>query len=273
LAHPTQSINWLGFGSKLVPYTGRVSVSSNILHKDGKASSVTTGNPPVAPPSSESPWIALVSTPAFCLLQRQEGSNTFQLHLSDSSFVKAISASASAPVNMSSILEEYHDFPDMFSKAKADKPAPHRPYGLKIDLEDEAAPPLGPIYSLYQSEVQSLWEFINEHLNMGFICPLLSPQSAPVLFVKKKDGSLCLCIDFRSLNPITKNENYLLPWISDISNMLDTPHKAKIYTKIDLWHAYHLVQIREGDKWKTTFPHTTVLLNRLLCLLVWEMLL
>jgi hypothetical protein len=76
---------------------------------------------------------------------------------------------------------------------------------------------------------------------MGFICPSLSLHGTPVLFVKKKDGSLYLCVDFRGLNHITK------------TNMLDTPCKAKIYTKINLWHAYHLVRIREGDEWKTTF--------------------
>jgi hypothetical protein len=180
-----------------------------------KASSATIGDPPppsdppVAPPPSDSPQIALVSAPAFHLLQQQEGSNTFQLHLSDSSFMKARSASTSAPVDMSSVLEEYHEFPDVFSKAKADKHAPHRPYDLKIDLEDGAAPPLGPFYSLSQSEVQSLREFFDEHLNMGFICPSLSPHGAPVLFVKTKDGSLHLCVDFRGLNRLTKKDKYL----------------------------------------------------------------
>jgi len=77
-----------------------------------------------------------------------------------------------------------------------------------------------------------------------------SPYGAPVLFVKKKDGSLRLCVDFRSLNKITKKDRYPLPLISDL---LDSPHKARIYTKIDLQHAYHLVRIAEEDKWKTAF--------------------
>jgi len=77
-----------------------------------------------------------------------------------------------------------------------------------------------------------------------------SPHRAPVLFVKKKDGSLQLCVDFRRLNKITKKDRYPLPLISDL---LDSPHKARIYTKIDLWHAYHLVRIAKGDEWKTAF--------------------
>jgi len=77
-----------------------------------------------------------------------------------------------------------------------------------------------------------------------------SPHGALVLFVKKKDGSLWLCVDFCGLNKITKKDRYPLPLISDL---LDSPRKARIYTKIDLQHAYHLVCIAEGDEWKTAF--------------------
>src|SRR6266704_7141889 len=75
---------------------------------------------------------------------------------------------------------------------------------------------------------------------------------APVLFICKKDGSLCLCIDFRGLNKITKKDRYPLPCILDL---LDAPSCAKVYTKLDLQHAYHLVRIAAGDEWKTSF-HT-----------------
>ena len=74
----------------------------------------------------------------------------------------------------------------------------------------------------------------------------------PVLFVRKKDSSLRLCIDFRGLNKITKKDHYPLPHISDL---LDAPSQARIYSKLDLRHAYHLVCIAEGDEWKTSF-HT-----------------
>ena len=72
----------------------------------------------------------------------------------------------------------------------------------------------------------------------------------PVLFVHKKDGSLCLCVDFQGLNKITKKDRYPLPRISDL---LDAPSHAKFYTKLDLRHAYHLVCIAAGDEWKTSF--------------------
>src|SRR6202040_3858006 len=64
------------------------------------------------------------------------------------------------------------------------------------------------------------------------------------------DGGLRLCVDFRGLNKITKKDRYPLPLITDL---LDSPGKARIYTKIDLQHAYHLVRIAKGDEWKTAF--------------------
>ena len=145
---------------------------------------------------------------------------------------------------------KYHEFADVFSKTHADRLAPHRPYDLKIDLEDGASPPIGVMYSVSQSELQTLREFVEEHLAIGYIRPSSSPHGAPVLFVRKKDGSLRLCVDFRGLNCITKKDRYPLPLISDL---LDAPRKARVYTKIDLCHAYHLIHIAEGNEWKTAF--------------------
>ena len=87
---------------------------------------------------------------------------------------------------------------------------------------------------------------------MDIICPSHSPDGALVLFVCKKDGSLRLCIDFHGLNKITKKDCYPLP---HISNLPDSPRKARFYTKIGLCHVYHLVPIRKGNEWKTAF-HT-----------------
>ena len=106
------------------------------------------------------------------------------------------------------------------------------------------------MYSLSPSELEALRIFIDENVRSGFIKPSNSPHGAPILFVKKKDGSLRLCVDYRGLNKITKKDRYPLPLISDL---LDTPRKARLYTKIDLRHAYHLVRVADGEEWKTTF--------------------
>jgi len=73
---------------------------------------------------------------------------------------------------------------------------------------------------------------------------------APVLFIKKKDRSLWLCVNFHGLNKITKKDQYPHPLIF---NLLDSPCKARIYTKINFRHTYHFVCIAEGDEWKTAF--------------------
>jgi hypothetical protein len=144
----------------------------------------------------------------------------------------------------------YHEFADVFSKSKASTLPPHREYDLKIELEEGTHPPLGTLYSLSQSELTALRTFLDEHLASGVIRPSSSTHATPVLFVRKKDGSLRLCVDFRGLNKITKKDRYPLPRISDL---LDAPSHAKIYTKLDLRHAYHLVRIAAGDEWKTSF--------------------
>ena len=85
-----------------------------------------------------------------------------------------------------------------------------------------------------------------------FIRPSKSPHGALILFIKKKGGNLQLCVDYCGLNCLTNKDRYPLPLISDL---LNTPQKACVFTKIDLHHAYHLVHIADGDEWKTTF-HT-----------------
>ena len=108
--------------------------------------------------------------------------------------------------DMSSVLNEYHEFSDVFNKTHADTLGPHKPYNLKIELEDGAVPPFGPIYSLSQSELKALQEFLDEHLSYGFIRLTRSLSGAPVLFIRKKDGSLRLCVDFRGLNKVMKKD-------------------------------------------------------------------
>jgi len=98
--------------------------------------------------------------------------------------------------DLSSVPEAYHDFANVFSKAKALVLAPHQEYDLRIELEEGAPLPPGRLYSLSPIELETLWGFIDENLCFGFIHPTSSSHAAPVLFVKKKDGSLQLCVDY-----------------------------------------------------------------------------
>src|SRR5260370_35457197 len=139
---------------------------------------------------------------------------------------------------------------DIFSGEKANTLAPHQPYDLQIKLEEGAKPVHGPIYLLSPLELTALQEFLKENMHNRFIHPSKSPWGSLVLFVKKKDGSLQLCVDFRALNKVTRKDHYPLPLISDL---LITPALARIYSKIGLKHAYHLVCIAEGDEPKMAF--------------------
>jgi len=194
--------------------------------------------------------ISLINAAAFVRACKLEGSMKYQLQLRPSNSVKAQSSSTSTPPVPDTVPPEYRNYVDVFSKAKASELPLHHDYDLKIDLEEGTSPPLGTLYSLSLVELSAFQTFINENLNTGFIHPTASSHAALVLFVKKKDGSLRLCINFQGLNKITKKDCYPLPIISDL---LDSPSHAKIYSKVDLQHAYHLVQIAPGDEWKTAF--------------------
>ena len=106
------------------------------------------------------------------------------------------------------IPREYHDFLDVFSKSEADSLPPHRPYDHAIELEPGTTPFHGPIYRLSETELETLQTYLDENLAKGFIRSSTSPAGAPILFVKKKDGSLRLCVDYRGLNRITKKNRY-----------------------------------------------------------------
>ena len=210
-------------------------------------------SPNLCSPDLESPCVALVNAATFAKACKLDGSKAFQL---DWSLPELCACSAKLtfmpdPVDLEGVPEEYHDFANVvFSKVKADMLAPCRPYDLKITLEDGTSPPQPSLYLLSTSELETLQEFLDEHLNIGFIQPSSSLHGVPILFIKKKEGSLHLCVDFQALNKVTKKDHYPLPLILDL---LDAPHCTQIYSKIDLQHTYHLVHITEGNEWKMAF--------------------
>ena len=146
---------------------------------------------------------------------------------------------------------EYSDFSDVFSPDSAVEIPEHT--GINdhpIDLVDGKQPPYGPIYSLGPVELETLKTYIETNLASGFIRPSQSPAGAPILFIRKKDGSIRLCVDYRGLNTLTIKNRYPLPLIGE---SLDRLGRAKKFTHLDLTNAYHRMRIREGDEWKTAF--------------------
>ena len=100
------------------------------------------------------------------------------------------------------------------------------------------------------AELQELKVQLQELLNRGFIRPSNSPSGAPVLFAKKKDKTLRLCIDYKQLNRVTIKNRYPLPRIDDLFDQL---RGARVYSKIDLCTGYHQLRVREVDISKTAF--------------------
>ncbi|KAJ3487209.1 hypothetical protein NLI96_g3698 [Meripilus lineatus] len=195
--------------------------------------------------SSTPPSISLVNAAAFLRASKLEGSNSFCILLSDLSISTSICKvllEKDQP-DLSNIPHEYYNFADVLSESQANTLALHHLYDLKINLDEGVSPLWELIYSLSQDELHALCEFIEENLCTGFIRPSCSLYGVPVLFVQKKDRSLQLCGDYRGLNKISKKDKYLLPLLSDL---LDAPRKARLYTKIDLCHVYHLLVMPFG---------------------------
>ena len=152
-----------------------------------------------------------------------QGSQCLHLQVATSEATGQSATNLPGPINLDGVPKEYHNFANVFSKSKASVLADHCPYDLKITLKDGALPPLGPIYLLSQEERLTLHKFIDENTATGFIHPLCSPHGAPVLFIRKKDGSLQLCCNFQGINRVSKKDWYPLPLFNDL---LDAPHKV-----------------------------------------------
>ncbi|GKF86810.1 hypothetical protein Tco_0254637, partial [Tanacetum coccineum] len=113
-----------------------------------------------------------------------------------------------------------------------------------------AAPVARAPYRLAPSKMKELSTQLQELYDKGFIRPSSSPWGAPVLFVKKKDGSFRMCIDYHKLNKLTVKNRYLLPRIDDLFDQLEG---SSVYSKIDLMPGYHQLRVHDEDIPKTAF--------------------
>ncbi|GKA18198.1 putative reverse transcriptase domain-containing protein, partial [Tanacetum coccineum] len=141
------------------------------------------------------------------------------------------------------------EFQDVFPEELPGIP-PIRDVEFNIELIPGAEPISKAPYRMAPIELKELKDQLQELLERGFIRPSVSPWGAPVLFVKKKDGSMRLCIDYRELNKITIRNRYPLPRIDDLFDQLQG---AKHFSKIDLRSGYHQLRVKEQDISKTAF--------------------
>ncbi|KAH9722450.1 Endonuclease [Citrus sinensis] len=141
------------------------------------------------------------------------------------------------------------EFIDVFPEDLPGLP-PDREVEFTIELVSGTTPISKASYRMAPIELKELKVQLQELLDKGFIRPSVLPWGAPVLFAKKKDGSMRLCIDYRQLNMVTVKNKYPLPQIDDLFDQL---RGASVFSKIDLRSGYHQLKIRSEDVSKTTF--------------------
>ena len=141
------------------------------------------------------------------------------------------------------------EFPDVFLEE-----LPFIPLEREVDLAIEIVPGTVPMsrapYRMAPTELKELKSQLQELLDKGFIRSTVSPWGAPVLFVKKKDGTLRMCIDYRQINKVTVKNKYLL---LRIEVLFDQLKGADVFSKIDLRSGYYQLRVKEGDVPKTAF--------------------
>ncbi|GKD28595.1 putative reverse transcriptase domain-containing protein, partial [Tanacetum coccineum] len=141
------------------------------------------------------------------------------------------------------------DFPKVFSDDLSGLPL-IREIEFQIELTPGATPVAKYPYCLAPSKLEELSGQLKELQDKGFIRPSLSPWGVPVLFVKKKDGSFRMCINYRELNKLTIKNHYPLPRIDDLFDQLQG---SQFFSKIDLRPGYHQLRVHEDDVPKTAF--------------------
>jgi hypothetical protein len=236
---------------------------TNTIKNNTKVSPDTSSSDTLSQsPSMISSMLPHVEVSEGNLITAREVKKTFKKKQIDECFIAYVSTitddtntvnhidNTPAPLNhvaSSTLLSNYRDvFP-------ADLPLqlpPSRDVDFKIDLEPGSIPPSRATYRMSPTELNKLKEIIGDLQKHGFIRPSTSPYGAPVLFVKKKDGSVRMCVDYRALNQITIKNKYPLPRQDELFDRL---HGAKVFSKLDLMSGYHQIRIDPADIHKTAF--------------------
>ena len=167
--------------------------------------------------------------------------------VSSHSLSVAINSQPKEATVATSVLKQYRDvFPDELPPGLP----PSREVDHRIELIPGSVPPSRPTIRLSATELEELKKQLAELTAAGFIRPSKSPFGAPILFVKKKDGTMRMCVDYRALNNITIKNSYPLPRVDELFDRLQG---AKYFSKIDLRSGYHQIRIQPEDVPKTAF--------------------
>jgi hypothetical protein len=181
----------------------------------------------------------------------RKGARCFAVRVDRNSPEGDTRVTTSAPSVASQKLQELlNEFKDVFPDDLPNELPPDRGAHHTIPLEENAKPPFRPLYRVSPAELKEIETQVKALLDKGFIEPSASPFGAPVLFVKKKDGSLRMVVDYRALNRLTVKNKFPIPRIDDL---LDKLSGANYFSSLDLMSGYHQIRIRDEDVPKTAF--------------------
>jgi len=148
------------------------------------------------------------------------------------------------------LLELYHKWAHLFSREQSNKLPVHSIFDHTIKLVSRAETPFGPVYPFSEQELKALKEWLDRQVEARKIVKSKSSAGAPIVLVRKNDGTYHVCVDYRALNKVTIKNRYSLPLITELRERLN---KAKIFTKLDLKNGFNLIRMSEEDEEKTAF--------------------
>lgn len=189
------------------------------------------------------PKHAIVSAAAFRL--SVQGAEIFSVEISDVPEVQGNKKSVEQQIP-----EEYQDLRGAFSEQASNELPDHGPLDMKIEFKEGEEPRNTGLRPMSPVELEELRRYLEENLGKGWIRRSKSPVSAPIVFARKKDGSIRVCVDYRNLNRVTVRNRYPLPLIPELTDRLVG---AKIFSKLDVRQAYHRVRMAAGHEFKTAF--------------------
>jgi len=146
--------------------------------------------------------------------------------------------------------QKFHKWLKVFGKVESERIPTRKPWDHAINLKEDFVPRKGRTYLMLRQKKEEVREFMEEQLRKRYIRLSKSLQTSLVFFVGKKDGKKRMVQDYQYLNKGTVKDNYPLPLISDLIDIMGT---KKMFTKMDLQWGYNNVQVKEGDKWKVVF--------------------